>query len=180
MFYLHDSSTLNKGQNSAPMVMKDGPDKIFACLESAYGIPVSNLTCISNVPTGLTTLTGNVLLAPCTGPYGDPLNAGVERGLLFFHDRSTQPTAQPSWKTAGTFELFGSLYFHNCSSTSASGSGVNCDPTTAFTETLTLNGGANGYIIGNIVVDQLQLGGSITVGLSPKKEYYTLKASLLQ
>jgi hypothetical protein len=73
------------------------------------------------------------------------------------------------------------LYFHNCSSTIASGSGINCDPT-AFTETLTLSSGTNGYIIGNIVADQLHLAGNsaITVSLSPKAEYYTLKASLLQ
>jgi hypothetical protein len=59
---------------------------------------------------------------------------------------------------------------------------VNCDPTNAFTETLTLSSGANAYIIGNIVADQLHLAGNsaITVGLSPQPEYYTLKASLLQ
>jgi hypothetical protein len=45
---------------------------------------------------------------------------------------------------------------------------------------LTLGSGANAYIIGNIVADQLHLGGSLTVSLSPKAEYYTLKASLLQ
>jgi hypothetical protein len=101
---------------------------------------------------------------------------------LFFHDRDTQPATQPFWTAAGSFGLVGSLYFHNCSSTSTSGSGVNCDPTNAFTETLTLGSGANAYVIGNIVADQLHIAGSsaITVGLSPKAEYYILKASLLQ
>ena len=182
MFYLHGSSTLNKNPNPSPMVVRFKGDVVFACAEPAYGIPVSSLTCISNVPVGITTLTGNVLLAPCTGAYGDPLGAGQERGLLFFHDRDTQPIVQPSWRSAASFELIGSLYFHKCSSTTAppaSGSGVNCDPT-AFTETLTLSSGANGYVIGNIVADQLHLGGSLTMGLSPKAEYYTLKASLLQ
>jgi len=179
MFYLHGSSTLNKGPNPGPMTVKDKGNVIFACADPTFGVPVSSLTCISNVPPGVTTLTGNVLLAPCTGPYGDPLGAGLERGLLFFHDRDTQPTTQPSWISTGSFGLFGSLYFHNCSST-AGGSGVNCDSTTAFTETLTLSSGANAYIIGNIVADQLHLSGSFTVGLSPKPEYYTLKASLLQ
>jgi hypothetical protein len=183
MFYLHGSSTLNKGPNPGPMVMKNKGNVVFACADPTYGVPVSSLSCISNVPTGVTTLTGNVLLAPCTGAYGDPLGAGNERGLLFFHDRDTQPLTQPSWISAGSFGLFGSLYFHNCSSTtnSGSGSGVNCD-SAAFTETLTLGSGANAYIIGNIVADQLHIAGgsAITVGLSPNREYYTLKASLLQ
>jgi len=180
MFYLHGSSTLDKSPSSGQLVVKgDKGNVVFACADAAFGIPVSSLTCVSNVPPGVTTLTGNVLLAPCTGPYGDPLNAGEERGILFFHDRENQPTAQPAWRAAGSFGLVGSLYFHNCSSTTRSGSGVNCD-SAAFTETLTLTSGANGYVIGNIVADQLHLGGSITVGLSPKKEYYTLKASLLQ
>ena len=179
MFYLHGSSTLNKSPNGGPMVLRDKGNVVFACANPTFGVPVSSLSCVSNIPPGVATLTGNVLLAPCTGPYGDPLGAGHERGILFFHDRDTQPTAQPSWRAGNSFGLIGSLYFHNCSSTTAGGSGVNCDPT-AFTEILTLTSGANGYVIGNIVADQLHLGGSITVGLSPKKEYYTLKASLLQ
>jgi hypothetical protein len=180
MFYLNGSSTLNKSSSPGQLVVKvPGNVTVFSCADPAFGIPVSSLTCISNVPAGVTTLTGNVLLAPCTGPYGDPLGAGHERGILFFHDRDTRPTTQPFWRAGGSFALIGSLYFHNCNSTTASGSGVNCD-STAFTETLTLSSGANAYIIGNIVADQLHLGGSITVGLSPQKEYYTLKASLLQ
>jgi Putative Flp pilus-assembly TadE/G-like len=180
MFYLHGSSTLNKSPSPGQLVVKDKGNVVFACADPAYGIPVSSLTCISNVPPGVTTLTGNVLLGPCTGPYGDSLGAGHERGLLFFHDRDTQPTAQPSWKSGGSFGLVGSLYFHYCNSTTA-GSGMNCD-SAAFTETLTLGSGANAYIIGNIVADQLHLAGgsAITVGLSPNREYYTLKASLLQ
>jgi hypothetical protein len=181
MFYLHGSSTLNKGPSPGQMIVKIPPRNtvVFDCADPTFGVQLSSLTCISNVPTGVTTLTGSVLVAPCTGPYGDPLATGEERGILFFHDRETQPTTQPAWRAAGSFGLVGSLYFHNCSSTTGGGSGFNCDPT-AFTETLTLTSGANGYLIGNIVADQLHLGGSITVGLSPKSEYYTLKASLLQ
>lgn len=183
MLYLHGSSTVNISPNSGRMMVHKPPRNtvVFACADPTYGVPLNSLTCISN-PTGIETLTGNVLLAPCTGPYGDPMGAGHERGLLFFHDRDTQPTTQPSWSSA-VFGLVGSLYFHYCNSTTAnaSGSGANCD-STAFTETLTLSSGANAYIIGNIVADQLHLAGNsaITVGLSPKAEYYTLKASLLQ
>jgi hypothetical protein len=182
LFYLHGSSTLNISPSSGRMtvVKHPGNNTVFDCRDPFYGVQLSSLTCISNVPSGVTTLTGNVLLAPCTGPYGDPTAAGRERGLLFFHDRDTQPTTQPSWGSAA-FGLVGSLYFHRCNLTIAGGSGVNCDPT-AFTETLTLSSGTNAYIIGNIVADQLHLAGNsaITVGLSPKAEYYTLKASLLQ
>jgi putative Flp pilus-assembly TadE/G-like protein len=182
LFYLHGSSSVNISQNSGQMIVKlPGNNVVFSCASPTYGVQLSSLTCISNVPTGVTTLTGNVLLGPCTGLYGDPLGAGIERGLLFFHDRDVQPTIPPSWSSAVSFGLVGSLYFHNCSSTTANGSGVNCDPT-AFTETLTLSSGANAYIIGNIAADQLHLAGNsaITVSLSPKAEYYTLKASLLQ
>ena len=180
LFYLHGSSTVSMKSQSGQLREPPGQGSIFSCANPANGVRLSSLTCISN-PTGVATLTGNVLLAPCTGPYGDPLGAGHERGILFFHDRDTQPTSQPLLSSGGSFGLVGSLYFHNCSSTTASGSGVNCD-SNAFTETLTLGSGADAYIIGNIVADQLHLAGNsaITVGLSPKAEYYTLKASLLQ
>jgi hypothetical protein len=183
MFYLHGSSTLNKAPNSGRMTVVKHPGSItvFDCQDPAFGVRLGDLPCMLTGATGLT-LAGNVLLAPCTGPYGDPLNAREERGILFFHDRDTQPATQPSWISAGSFGLVGTLYFHNCSSITApslSDSGVNCNPA-AFTETLTLIGGANSYLIGNIVADQLHLGGSITVGLSPKAQYHTLKASLLQ
>jgi hypothetical protein len=176
LFYLNGSSTLNIKSQSGGLRQPPGQGTIFNCATSSVQLPS---TCVSN-PTGVMTMTGNVLLAPCTGPYGDPLGAGQERGLLFFHDRDAQPTAQPLLSSASSLGLVGSLYFHNCSSTTTSGSGVNCDSTTAFTETLTLSSGTNAYIIGNIVADQLHLSGSFTVGLSPKPEYYTLKASLLQ
>ena len=179
LFYLHGSSTVNIKSQSGGLREPPGQGTIFNCADPTYGVQLSSFNCVSNAPSGVTT--GNVLLAPCTGPYGDPLNAGQERGILFFHDRDTQPAAQPSLSSAGSFGFVGSLYFHHCSSTTASGSGVNCDPT-AFTETLTLSSGANAYIIGNIVADQLHIAGgsAITVGLSPNREYYTLKASLLQ
>ena len=39
--------------------------------------------------TPYTGLNGNLLLAPCTGTYGDPTGAGQYRGMLFFQDRSS-------------------------------------------------------------------------------------------
>ena len=73
------------------------------------------------------------------------------------------------------------MYFHHCHFSSTGDSGANCDPD-AFTETLNLGGGPNAYIVGGIVVDQLQInaGAHINVVLNPSRQYHTLKASLLQ
>jgi hypothetical protein len=144
---------------------------------------------LSSLPAG--GVGGNVLLAPCTGPYGDPLGstdpAGEQRGMLFFHDRDTKPTIQPKWHASGSFGLIGNVYFHYCNSTSstATDSGANCDPKTAFTDVFNLGSGSPGYIVGDIVVDQLQLGqmggaSVITVSLNPNPQYHVLKGSLLQ
>jgi hypothetical protein len=109
--------------------------------------------------------------------------------MLFFQDRDT-PATQTTWSSKGSFALIGNLYFHYCNSASPSstGGGANCDPG-AFTDTFNLanpsskfGGPPISYIVGNIVVDQLQLGGTlpITVSLNPNPQYYVLKASLLQ
>jgi hypothetical protein len=180
LFYLHGSSTLDVTSSSGALRQRSQPGNVtlFSCSSPTYGVQTSTLTCISNVPAAAATLTGNVLLAPCSGPYGDPLGAGQERGLLFFHDRDAQPATQPVLASASSFGFVGALYFHTCN-LAGGGSGINCD-SSAFTETLTIDNAANAYIIGNIVADQLNLQGPITVSSSGNKEYYTLKASLLQ
>ena len=170
MFYLAGAATLEVTTNSGT-----------ACPDSD-SFPVTTAACPGgtlNLP-GVTVLTGNVLLAPCTGPYGDPSGAGTTRGILFFHDRSAQPAIQPVWNSAASFALVGNLYFHYCGSSSA-GSGRNC-ASTAFTDTLSLGSGALSYIAGGMVVDQLSLleRSSITVSLNPNPQYYVLKASLVQ
>ena len=105
-----------------------------------YGV---KCTSTSQIPGNLpATLTGNVMLAPCSGTYGDPLGAadplGVQRGILFFQDRSTPISAAGSTisgSSASTFD--GALYF----------------PTT----TLTYSGGssASGYML--VVANKIDL-----------------------
>jgi len=144
--------------------------------------------------TGVTSLTGNVLLAPCTGPgglhgpYGDPYEhlsevdpLGEQRGFLFFQDRSHTNMTQ-SWGGGGSFLLAGTMYFHSCN---AAGTGVGCGPAgTNYTDSFTLQGnsGSSTYVLGDIVADNLSLGGSsgITMDLNTTVAFNILKASIFQ
>jgi putative Flp pilus-assembly TadE/G-like protein len=131
------------------------------------------------------TLTGNVMLGPCTGPYGDPLGAadpiGIQRGILFFQDRSTL-SANQAWGGSGTFLLAGTMYFHSCN---AAGTGTGCGaPGTYYNDIFTLQGGSGSttYVLGDIIADNISLQGNsaITMDLNPTKAFSILKASLLQ
>jgi hypothetical protein len=153
----------------------------------------------SNLPA---TLTGSVLLAPCLAPtvtslcdpncninggtgYGDPFGAadpaGITRGMLFMQNRAV--SASPLFQGGGEMLLSGSWYFHQCH-TSGLDTGVGCDATNAFTTKLSLGGNPAGssYILGNIIVDQLDMSGTpdIYMDLSPQSLYFIYKASLLQ
>jgi hypothetical protein len=195
VFYFHGTSTLTIHSSSGT-----ASSGTFNCATTP--VPISALQCttgstntlLSSLP--VAGLTGNVLLGPCEAPatdplhpYGDPLGsldpAGEQRGIVFFHDRDSQPTSQLKWHVSGSSGLIGSVYFHYCDSTSSTGtgSGLNCN-SSAFSDVFS-PGGANSYIVGALVVDQLQLGqpsgtSRITVSLNPYAQYYTLKASLLQ
>jgi Putative Flp pilus-assembly TadE/G-like len=140
----------------------------------------------STIPTNLpATLTGNILLARCTGYYGDPLGAsdpiGVQRGFLFFQDRSGRDV-QPKWGGGGQFLLAGTMYFHSCN---ASGTGVGCGtPPTYYNDIFKMEGnsGSGTYVLGNIVADNLTLTGTsgITMDLNPTPVATILKATLLR
>jgi hypothetical protein len=134
----------------------------------------------STVPTnlaGITNLTGNVLLAPCSGTYGDPYEAltpaqtdpdGEQRGFLMFQDRAT-PSANQSWGGGGSMLLAGTMYFHN---------------NTDFSDTFTLNGnsGSSTYVLGDIVADNVSLKGDsqVTMDLNTSVVFNVLKASIFQ
>ena len=126
------------------------------------------------------TLDGNVLLAPCTGPYGDPL--GQYRGILFFGDRGNGSGG--GWGGGGGFLLAGSMYFHQCNSTGVAGSGTNCATAGAFNAQFQFQGnsGSASYVLGDIVTDTLNMGGTpnVNMALNPAAAYNTLKASLLR
>ncbi len=124
------------------------------------------------------TLAGNVMLAPCTGTYGDPL--GKYRGILFFANRAS--SAGGRWGGGGGFLLAGSMYFHHCN---AAGTGVSCGANPAFYDAvfqLQGNSGSTSYVLGDIVTDNLEMGGtpSINMALNPSAAYDTLKATLLR
>ncbi len=124
------------------------------------------------------TLSGNVLLAPCTGTYGDPL--GQYRGILFFADRSSANGG--GWGGGGGFLLAGSMYFHQCN---AAGTGTGCGaPPTDYNQTFQLQGssGSASYVLGEIVADQMGGGGTpdVNMALNPNAAYNILKASIFQ
>jgi|SRR5579872_2070419 len=133
---------------------------------------LSRLTCPSGgpaytAPPGVTpATTGNILLAPCTGPYGT--SSGQYRGILFFVDRSTSG-ATASWNGGGTFTLAGAFYAHNLGS---------------YNDAFTVLGtpASNSLVIGNLVVDTLPMSGNsgINMQLNPNATYPVLKVELLQ
>jgi hypothetical protein len=165
MFYFSGTATLNIGANSGTLTN----------CQSTF-VPLSQVKCTASsiLPTNLPSagLKGNVLLAPCSGTYGDPLGAsdplGEQRGMLFFQDRASSGV-NPGWSGGGSFGLAGIMYFHNAAS---------------FNDTFSLGGGSSSdtFVVGEIVVDKLNLGGnpSITMDLNPNALYYTLKATLIQ
>lgn len=119
----------------------------------------------ANNPLIPTTLDGNVLLGPCSGSYGD--SSGKNRGFLFFQRRST--TASPTLGANGSFTFSGFIYVHNSS---------------AFGDTLTMGGGNAGssFALGNIVADQISLGGNstLTMILNPTFTVPVIRPTLLE
>ena len=181
IFYFSGSSSLNVVANSGTTAV--------TAFNTASGSGVysfgAKCTAASQIPMNLpASLGGSVLLAPCTGTYGDPLGTGgplgEQRGILFFQDRSA--SANPAWQGGGQSLLAGSLYFHHCN---ASGTGTSCgSPTTYYDTTLSMGGnpGAGTYILGNTIADNLAMNGTpnIVMDLNPTASYAILKASLLR
>ncbi len=127
-----------------------------------------------------TGLTGNLLLAPCTGTYGDPSGTGQYRGMLFFTDRASAVGA--GWGGGGGFLLAGSIYIHQCN---AAGTGTGCgDPPTDYQAIFGLQGssGSSSYVLGQIVTDELAGGGNpnIFMVLNPNTAFTVLKAAIFQ
>jgi hypothetical protein len=161
-------------------------------------------TSASTVPTNLpSSLNGSVLLAPCQTPtivalcasagnincglnFGDPQGTsdpyGEQRGTLFFQNRSVNASSNPSWSGGGSMLLAGTMYFHQCKAGGAD-SGLGCGGA-VWNDQLTLGGnsGSSTYVLGDIIVDQLHVGGSgqIIMDLNPSATFTTLKAALVQ
>lgn len=182
-FYFSGTGTVSVDANSGTKAGLDAFATRSGSGSLANGVGCTGTSTIpGNVPG---TITGNILLGPCTGYYGDPLGAsdplGVQRGFLFFQDRSGQ-SVDPSWGGGGQFLLAGTMYFHSCNS---SGTGTGCSsPPTYYNDILSLSGnsGSGTYVLGSIVADNLTLGGTsgITMDLNPNKAYNIMKVSILQ
>ncbi len=187
MFYFSTSATVgvtsNSGKSSACTSASSGSGSPNGCVVSfkidgtrssaATGAVASRaLQCpggSANPPQVPATLDGNILLGPCSGTYASP---DGNRGFLFFQNRAT--SAAPSWGGGGQFLSSGFLYFH-------SGSGGTCGTNTSC---LTLQGGsgAQSFALGNMVVDELSLGGNpeINMILNPAATFAVLRATLLE
>ena len=187
MFYFSTSATVgvtsNSGKSSACTSASSGSGSPNGCVVSfkingtrssaATGAVASRaLQCpggSANPPQVPATLDGNILLGPCSGTYASP---DGNRGFLFFQNRAT--SAAPSWGGGGQFLSSGFLYFH-------SGSGGTCGTNTSC---LTLQGGsgAQSFALGNLVVDELSLGGNpeINMILNPAATFAVLRATLLE
>lgn len=130
------------------------------------------------------TLAGNVLLAPCVnnGEFQvPPTPEGTERGILFFQDRSnTGLNASSTLNGGGGLLLVGTMYFHNCPNSLTTG----CSATNDYQSILSLQGnsGSSTQVVGDIITDQLALGGNSTISmqLSPYSTLLFVRAGLVQ
>ncbi len=185
-FYFSTSATVgvtsNSGKSSACTSASSGSGSPNGCVVS-YKVDGTLSTAATGYvgsqklqcPSGSATpsqvpsfVDGNILLGPCSGTYASP---DSNRGFLFFQNRAT--AASPSWGGGGQFLSSGFLYFHN-------GNGATCG---ANTSCLTLQGssGSQSFTLGDIVVDELSMGGSpkIDMILNPTATFSVLRPSLL-
>jgi hypothetical protein len=178
-FYFSGSGTLNVNANSG----KAGLADVYHVNGGTFnGVQNRALKCTGgrDNPPGLPdTIDGNLLLAPCTGTYGDP--QGNYRGFLFFQDRSA--AASVSWQGGGNFLMAGYMYFHQCR---ANGTGRSCSNpgSGGYGTTFNLGGnpGSATYTIGSIVTDRIVSNGNpnITMILSPFESFAALKVIFLK
>ena len=124
------------------------------------------LAALTKNGTAYTGLNGNLLLAPCTGPYGLTIDGLTYRGILFFQDHASG--GDSAFGGGGSSLAAGSFYFHQ-----TSGFGANLQ--------LQGNSGETSFVLGEIVVDTLGMGGTPTIDmvLNPSKTSSILKATLL-
>ena len=206
MFYFADTNSVNVTSNSGNKCTDNKGVPIVPLFNTTSGTGSlangAKCTAASTIPGNLpATLSGTVLLGPCQAPptvsalcdpncginYGDPLGTtdplGEQRGFLFFQNRAKNANTNPQWQGGGQFLLSGTMYFHQCVTT-GSDTGVNCSTANAYHDIVTLGGnsGSGTYILGQVVADQVSLGGSsgLTMDLNPTTVYSILKASIFQ
>jgi hypothetical protein len=181
MFYFSGTGTLNVDANSgkpglADLYHRDGG--------TFNGVANRALQCpggSANPPQVPATIDGNMLVAPCTGTYGDP--AGHYRGFLYFQDRDA--AASPSWQGGGDTLAAGFMYFHQCRSQDGAGKGTNCAaPNTGYGTVFHLGGnpGSGSYTVGSIITDKIESNGNpgITMILTPDKSFPFIRVGIFQ
>jgi hypothetical protein len=175
MFYFSGTSSVSVAANSGSVKKNGGIDSFQTNRIQCPGGAAVTLKDTSG--NAVSQLDGNILMGSCSGTYGDPL--GQNRGMLFFQDRSAA-AAQPNWGGGGQFLLAGNMYFHHCN---GSGTGTSCS-STAYDDVFTLQGnsGSGTFVLGDIIADNLTLGGTsgIAMNLNPALAYNILKVTLLQ
>jgi hypothetical protein len=147
---------------------------------SLDAVDPADLTCDGSPPPpslGISgPLQGNVLIAQCTqnGTYWDSVSDNTtdsrgtpgSRGILAFQDHANLNS--PSFGGGGGLAFSGALYFHAAD----------------FSDVLSLSGnaGTGTFILGEIIADQVSIGGAGTIGLalSPVASTEVLKAAVLQ
>jgi len=198
IFYFADTNSVVVGSNGGDCAGNGAA--AFNTATGALGLGVK-CTSASSVPGNIpASLNGSVILGPCQAPsaatgycapncslnFGDPMGTnnptGEQRGLIFFQNRSKNASSNPRWSGGGSMLLAGTMYFHQCV-TSGSDTGQGC-VSGAYNDKLTMRGnsGSSTYVLGDIIVDQLDVGGSgtIVMDLNPSAAYTTLKAALVK
>jgi len=201
MFYFADTNSISVAANSGGKCPTD-PTTYFNTTSGSGYLPYgAKCTSTSTIPSNMpASLSGSVLLGPCQAPtvttlcapncslnYGDPQGTGdplgEQRGFLFFQDRAVNASTNPTWQGGGQFLLSGTMYFHQCV-TSGSDTGTGCNTASAYNDNVSLGGnsGSGTYILGQIIADQVSLGGTsgLTMDLNPNSVYSVLKASIFQ
>jgi len=187
MFYMTGTAQTCSGQTGLVCVGSNSgkagldPFDIYAAqCPGGAAVDPGLITALTADGVAYTGLTGNLLLAPCTGTYGDPSGAGQYRGMLFFQDRSS--SLGGGWGGGGGFLLAGSIYFHQCK---ADGTGTGCGaPPAGYQSSFGFQGnsGTASYVLGEIITDKLNGGGTpkIFMNLNANTTYSILKASIFQ
>jgi Putative Flp pilus-assembly TadE/G-like len=178
MFYFTGGSSVSVGADSGNKCQTNFNTAGYPGTSSLLnGIKCKSSSTIPSNLAGVATLSGNVLLAPCSGTYGDPFEAltpsqtdpdGEQHGFLMFQDRTTA-SANQNWGGGGSMLLAGTMYFHNKNN---------------FSDAFTLNGnsGSSTYVLGDIVADNVTLKGDsqVTMDLNTSVVFNVLKASIFQ
>ena len=199
MFYFADGHTLNVSAGGGRCNFRPPPPDPLSI--KPFSTANEKCTATSSIPSFVpSTIDDSVLLAPCTGTYGDPFELvgqtdplGRQRGMLFFQNRSLR--GQVNFGGQGTLLMAGAMYAHRCT-TSGSDTGAGCvDPTSAqcngsagdsssYCSSITFGGGSGSstFVLGSIVTDVLSLGGGTTLAmtLNPGAAYITYKATMFR